>query len=258
MRFIIIILLLSSSFLSEAENKKDNMESFVSDTIYSEKHRKIVVYKPDNFNEQVEYPVIILTDGQYLNEYLPIIDSLIKKQEIPELILIGVFSNGEEVTGKGYKNIAYRQFEYVKSYSDSSEHEDLKSLYYDTELIFENTILNYLKRNSVKIESLNFYGYSNGAGFGITFSLRNPSYFDNVICFSTAGYSRNAIDNKEKYPKYYISYGTEEFPPFQEESKELVSYFKENNLNFELNTFNGGHKRDKWNQELIKVLSKIF
>lgn len=93
----------------------------ITDSLHSDymnERRDFLVYLPDSFNSQKQYPVIYCTDGQELlgKGYIVRLDSLISSKVIEPVVLIGLYSN-EKTLGK---STTYRQVEYVKNFQSDS------------------------------------------------------------------------------------------------------------------------------------------
>jgi enterochelin esterase-like enzyme len=252
-----------------------NLESnYYTDSIFSNylsEYRKHNVYLPKNFNPKNKYPIIYATDGNIINEnnfYKKTLDSLINKNIIKPIILITSYSNKKVAdstsvtSGNGKKvYLQYRNFEYINDYAKKN------TILFDR---FENHML-YFKDELIKqVESdfnqkLNkedrfFYGVSNGAGFGLSFLNTNPDVIGTYICFSTFGgdIQTNTWYENIKYPNLYLRYGNQEPPFLKIEAEFLKSKYNELNLFAEITEFDGGHDYKKWNEEFIKIISKLF
>ena len=105
-----------------------------------------------------------------------------------------------------------------------------------------------------------FYGYSNGAGFGMELLNRNTELIGTYLCFSTfgGGIKTNIWEKDVKYPNLYMIYGSKEPDFLKEESQIIQKVYLDSNSFAEIRSFEGGHDYKIWNQELIKLLTKLF
>jgi predicted esterase len=87
-----------------------------------------------------------------------------------------------------------------------------------------------------------FYGFSNGAGFGLSLLNTHPNTIGTYLCFSTFGGNAQTNDWKKgvDYPDLYLKYGTlESF--LKEDADFLKSKYTELNKFIEVEEFEGGH-----------------
>lgn len=264
--FSLLILIMSLQGFCQDEDNRNSIipYSFEQDTLFStslNENRALVIYKPSGYVSGEKCPLLVATDGQLINreDYLATIDSLIRLKVLPMLVIVGVFYNEKKIPphGKMSNCFEYRNFEYAKDNCDQSSFADLKDLYYNHEHFFQNEVMAYLKNKEIDTSRKIFYGASNGGGFGITFSLRNPGFFSDVICMSTVGWSKIRKKSKQ-FPNYYLSYGDKELFIVIEENERLFKYLKKKKINYTSHVFNGGHDHKKWAVELIPTLKLIF
>jgi len=164
---LVIVILLAAIRLLGSE--LINEYHMIIDTVYSEslqESRMIAVYLPPDFDEKKTYPVIFATDGQLLDSVYKIsLDSLIEKGHLPELIMIGAFSNEKKVEGSDYE---YRNCEYIKGWGEDRV---LKKRFDNHFVFFTEELVKYVEQKypiSRERKYRYFYGCSNGAGFGVT------------------------------------------------------------------------------------------
>lgn len=237
-----------------------NERQVVIDTIFSEclqENRLISVYLPPDYNKSKTYPVIFATDGQLLDdEYKKSLDSLIKNGKLPGLIMIGAFSNEEKIEGTG---LVYRNYEYIK---DLSEDSVLKKRFENHMCFFTQEMIKYVEQAypiSKERKDRYFYGFSNGAGFGVTMSVQHPDLMGYYICISMAG---GRYDDLKKgvnnYPYIDLLYGNKEPFPLTMKIAEFDKYLTKKRYNHNLTVYEGGHERKIWRRLFLERLVKIM
>ena len=236
----------------------------ITDTIFSsslDSQRQFTIYLPSGFNPSQKYPVVYCTDGQaVVEEYKEGLDSLIRVGAIPEIIMVGVFSNEQLVPDKEFE---YRNYEYIKGWANDSD-ADLSHLYENHLEFFSVEVPAFMKRKygiEPNRENTLFYGFSNGAGFGISLSFANLEFAKTYICFSLAGANYGNISKKRdnsRQPFYYFGYGNQEPPPLIMASQDFEKFLNKRKIPHQLFVYEGGHTRDKWKQEFFRVLTIIF
>jgi predicted alpha/beta superfamily hydrolase len=225
-----------------------------ADSIYSKElneYRKYFIYIPkiEGKGKSKTYNVIYATDGQEIEKehYISTLDSLAKSKIIPPTVLIGAFSN-EKPNGH---NSSLRQVEYIRNDNDRyKKHKD----FFLREL--PSAVLKQYNLNEKNINKKIFYGFSNGAGFGIDIYLNNKEMFDYYFCFSPLGtkLGNNFPQLKASDPPLYITYGSDEIFVAVDEYKKLIQLLKENNVNFEHSVYKGGHDRKIWKKIFFEQL----
>jgi len=261
----------------KTENSKIISESkFYTDSIYSKhlsENRKHNVYLPKGFDKEKKYPIIFATDGSKSTEkgtIKSILDSLIENQIIKPTIYIASHANGRiadstsTTIGNGEKvYLNYRNFEYVNRKPKRIEDSLLVDRFNNHMLYFkEELIPNTEKEFNQELDKKDriFYGYSNGAGFGLSLLNNYPNIIGNYICFSTFGgdIQTKAWKKNVEYPNIYLQYGSEE-PFFMKENAEFLnSKYKELNLFCKIKEFDGGHDYKKWIEEFTKTISELL
>ncbi len=254
---IIAILLTAIRLLGSELTNKNQM---IIDTVFSEslqENRIISVYLPPDFDNNKTYPVIFATDGQLLDSVYKIsLDSLIEKGQLPELIMIGAFSNEKKVEGKDYE---YRNCEYVKDWGEDSI---LKKRFENHLIFFTQEMIKYVEQKypiSKERKDRYFYGFSNGAGFGITMSVLRPDLISHYLCFSMAGGQFDKLKiGVDNYPYIDLFYGNKEPFPLTLKIVEFDKYLTEKGYNHNLTVYEGGHDREIWRHLFLEQLEKIM
>ena len=264
MKTISLILVIFNFFnLYSQESIKADINTpsqFFIDTLYSQnlkENRLLTIYLPQGFNKDSIYPVIYATDGQIITEsYRKSIDSLIELNIITKVVLIGVHSN--ETYIPAYR-MEYRNFEYVKNIGAT---DTLSLRFYKHYDFFTKEVLEYAQNKysvSSKRENRVFYGTSNGADFGVTLAMENPELIQSYIYCSIVSGSKEPYQwTKSNSPNFYIYYGNDEDDMIKDEAIKLSNYLNEQNLNYKLAFFQGGHDRKKWEYSFLKILPQLF
>ncbi len=250
--FAFIVNMIVFSPLVLMSQSRENMIVKI-DSVYSKslnEYRKYFIYIPSNLERDIsKCNIIYATDGQEIlnEEYIPILDSLIKKQIVSPTILVGVFSN-EKVIGH---NFSQRQIEYVKN--ENRIYKDHKSFFINE---LKSYILNKYSLNK-KIDKTLFYGFSNGAAFGFDIFFNESKNFDYFICFSPLGVKNDEIVNfqRNNSKKLFMAYGKNEIFLALDEYKKLSELLKKNKFNYEETVYHGGHDRKIWKKLFFQILS---
>jgi enterochelin esterase-like enzyme len=274
----IFILLFVSLFISCKSNKA-NVETesqYFTDSIYSKslsEYRKHNIYLPKGFDSKKNYPIIYKTDGITIDErrfYKETLDSLINNKIIHPIILVESYCNTKiadstsTTFGDGRKAyLQYRNFEYVDNDSGTQDLKHLSNRFKNHMLYFkEEFIISIEKQYHLKKSKKDryFYGVSNGAGFGMELLNRNTELIGTYLCFSIfgGGIKTNIWKKDIKYPNLYMIYGSKEPDFLKEESQIMEKVYLDSNSFAEIRSFEGGHDYKIWNQELIKLLTKLF
>ncbi|MBC5836124.1 esterase [Flavobacterium sp. F372] len=278
MKINIFILVIISLFISCKSNKAivETESQYFTDSMYSKsllEYRKHNIYLPKGFNSKKNYPIVYATDGFTINENSFLkksLDSLIENNLIKPIIFIeshcntkiadstsSTFADGRKV------KLNFRNFEYVNNDSDTQELKHLSNRFKNHMFYFENELLisieKKLYQKKLKKDRF-FYGYSNGAGFGMELLNRNTELIGTYLCFSTfgGGIKTNTWKKEIKYPSLYMIYGSKEPDFLKEESQIMKKMYLDSNSFAEIRSFEGGHDYKIWNQELIKLLTKLF
>ena len=129
--------------------------------------------------------------------------------------------------------------------------------YFENELIYN--IEKKLNQKNTK-DNRYFFGVSNGAGFGMSLLNKHPELIGTYLCFSTFGGDIQTNNWKKDfiYPNLYLIYGIQE-PVFLKNDADFIKIvYQDSNSFAEIRSFDGGHDYKIWNQELIKLLTKLF
>lgn len=245
--------------LDDSVNFQTTTDSMFSSSLNT--YRKLSIYFPPDFKKGKDYPVVYCTDGQVvIDEYKGGIDSLIKEGEIPSVIMVGVFSNEDRVPGKEFE---YRNYEYIKGWATERD-SDIDHLFNNHLNFFSVEVPEYLNSKygiAANCTNTLFYGFSNGAGFGISMSMLIPEFAETYICFSMGGgyYQKGIIQaDKSCNPFYYIGYGSKEPPPLITASYDFEAYLDQSRIEYKAFVFDGGHEREKWKQEFFRILPMVL
>ena len=271
-------LLIVSLFISCKSNKAivETDSKYYTDSIYSNslsEYRKHNTYLPKGFNAKNDYPIVYATDGFTINKNSFLkksLDSLINNNIIRPIIFIESHSNNKiadstsTTLGDGTKvRLQFRNFEYVDNDSDTKDLEHLSNRFKNHMSYFENELIyNIEKKLNQKNTKDNryFFGVSNGAGFGMSLLNKHPELIGTYLCFSTFGGDIQTNNWKKDfiYPNLYLIYGIQE-PVFLKNDADFIKIvYQDSNSFAEIRSFDGGHDYKIWNQELIKLLTKLF
>lgn len=274
----IIILVFTALFFSFKSNKTiiSTESLYYTDSIYSKslsEYRKHNIYLPKYFNSEKDYPIVYATDGFTIKENSFLkknLDSLIENNIIKPIIFVESHSNSKiadstsTTYGDGRKaKLNFRNFEYVDNDSGTQDLKHLLNRFKNHMSYFKDEFIISIEKQFNLNKSKNdryFYGVSNGAGFGMELLNRNTELIGTYLCFSTfgGGIKTNTWKKDIKYPNLYMIYGSKEPDFLKEESQIIEKVYLDSNSFAEIRSFEGGHDYKIWNQELIKLLTKLF
>lgn len=271
----ILTLILIITSCKTKKNIITTQSLYFTDSIYSKslsEYRKHNIYLPKGFNSQKDYPIVYATDGFSINEKSFLkknLDSLIENNIIKPIIFVESHCNTKiadstsTTFGDGRKaKLNFRNFEYVDN-DASIEIKSLKNRFKNHISYFKDELIISIEKQFNQKKSKNdryFYGYSNGAGFGMELLNRNTELIGTYLCFSTfgGGIQTNTWKKDIKYPNLYMIYGNKEPDFLKEESQIIKKVYQDSNSFAEIRSFEGGHDYKIWNEELIKLLAKLF
>lgn len=270
-----LLLFLISIFLISCKISKNTVtleSKYYTDSIYSKslsEYRKHNIYLPKGFNKNKSYPIIYATDGFAIEENYFLkksLDSLIENSIIKPIIVVKSHCNTKiadstSTTFDNGKKVYYRfrNFEYVENQTNDSillKRFDNHMNYFKNELI--SIIEKQLHQKNTKTNRY-FYGFSNGGDFGLSILNKYPDIIGTYFCFSSVGMNSGKTWKKDIiYPKLYIIYGTEEGEWVRDQNEFMRKVYLDSNSFAEIRSFEGGHDDKIWNEEWIKLLTKLF
>lgn len=259
---LVLLLGISSCNQVTKETNQPLMSAEIrTDTIFSNslnENRLVSIYLPKGYVNTETYPVVYATDGQTnIDFYKDALDSLMAHEEVPKFIMVGVHSNEKMVADSDF---SYRNYEYIKNWAEEAN-SVLNKRFSDHYTFFSKEVISYIQQNySVSQERSDrvFYGTSNGAGFGVTLGSENPELIANYICFSMAGGSYESPQGTTaNQPYYHLAYGNGEPFPLVIAIKEFDEFLTKNDFDHALSTYRGGHDREMWKEEFLKLIPQI-
>ncbi|WP_127844576.1 alpha/beta hydrolase [Psychroflexus aestuariivivens] len=276
-RLLIIVIIGLTIVSCQSNESGSNLESkMFTDSIYSkhlDEYRKHNVYLPKDFDKTVKYPILYRTDGSTKIEnsfYKRTLDSLIENKIIKPLILISSHSNSKIADSTSVKRgnedkvyLQYRNFEYINDHASTSEDSLLRDRFKNHMLYFKNELIPKAENEfnqKLNKEDRYFYGFSNGAGFGMSLLNAHPNTIGTYLCFSTFGgdIKTNAWKEGVEYPKVYLEYGSKEPSFLKKDAAFLRSKFEELDLELKINEFEGGHDYKMWQKKFTEIISEIL
>lgn len=243
--------------------KKAKKSKIITDTIFSKslnERRLISIYLPRYYNKNKKYPVVFCTDGQNIvKAYKPGLDSIMDNGLAKRFIVVGVHSNEKKVD----EYSEYRNYEYLKWKASSSKNPDLKDRFKNHLKFFSTEVIDFVEKNysiSQDRKKRLFYGFSNGADFGISLGAQHPLLFKYYICLSVTGGGafKNNNWSMSNYPFYYLAYGNNEPLPLKIGADNFKKYLNIHNYAHKFWVFNGGHSKSKWEKEFFEVIVEIL
>ncbi len=182
--------------------------------------------------------IVLLADGQLLAELTA---SMSSDQLMPQLLLVGIESN-----------IDTRDYDYIEGYHAPrfNAHE---RFVVDEVLSAIDREYEIFEDNCVR----GICGFSNGATFAPSMSVRNPELFSFAIIMSAAD-NRVSLDC---YPpghtcKYYLAAGTRE-PEYLRITRDIASDLQNLGVQHLLAVRNADHNIEFWSEEFPQALNWI-
>lgn len=251
----------------------DTSSKYYTDSIYSnslKEFRLHNIYLPKNFNKKKEYPIIYATDGipiKFNIKRKSELDSLIQAKLTKPFILIESHYNSKiaDSTSTAYGNgkkvyNKFRYFDYVPNQTVDTilKQRFSKHMNYFVSELIPTIEVQFNQKN--KKENRFFYGYSNGASFGMNMLNSHPDLIGTYICYSIIGGGIQSMEWKKtvNYPKLYVQYGNQEPEFVKKEADFLINKYEELNLFYDIKQFEGGHDEHIWKKEFIKTIKKIL
>lgn len=221
----------------------------ITDSIYSKnlnQYRIYTLHNPDNFNPNKNFYLIYMTDGEHLIEknYIPLLDSLMSKSIIPQIIIAGEHSVG--TSGNRYN-------EYVNYKGDTT-------IYNNHQLFFINEFIPYIEKKlnlTITKENRVLYGFSNGASFVVDMTPKHTELFNNMICCQLWGYKVKPVDwDVSQGPKIHIGYGKKDSESSIRESLKWNHYLDSAGVKNTILEMNQEHSIEACRDFLLYTLRK--
>lgn len=225
---------------SKVTQVKGTLKTVELNSMFLGENRKLTIYAPKYENEDI--PLIYLTDGSVVEYYAPYIDQLISEDKIIPVKLVGIHSSPKN-----------RYKEYV---DDGNAKEEFRK----HENFFYLEVLEEVEKEMVTWKGKRYiYGFSNGAAFCMHAGINHPEKFEEVIAFSTAGYSSEILKPNafkfQFYPKFYL--GTGRYENFTS-NRIFTPKLKSQNIDVNFKEFISGHDYYVWKFEFLEYVKKRF
>jgi len=256
-------------------HESGSKSKYFMDSLYSKslgEYRKHNIYLPPKFNRQNSYPIIYATDGSSFlhNEvFQKTLDSLILSGIIKPLVFVESYSNTKiadstsvTLANGNFAHLAFRNYEYIKytppSTDTSLAHRFSNHMRYFVDELIPQVELQLNQR--INKSDRYFYGYSNGAGFGINLMSSHPDLIGSFLCFSMIGGSVERIEWGENvdYGSLYLKYGSKESAFLESHVVYLKEQFEQWRMVCDVEVYDGGHDIEIWNVKFIEMLILLF
>jgi len=227
---------------SKSDSWEEKLERVQIQSEYLGEERQLTIYTPDQVSPNT--PIIYMTDGMVAGGYAGYVDKLIADEKIVPIILAGVQASGQN-----------RFYEYVNMGLPNQQFDNHEQFFYEEVFpTVENRIRNWEGKRYI-------YGFSNGAAFGMYAGINHPTFFEEVIAFSTAGYISGFIKPVEfrfdAYPSFIMGAGRYEESIFQN-NKQFVEKLKNENIEVDFEEFIAGHDYYTWMIGFFEYISEEF
>lgn len=217
--------------------------------------RGIEVYVPEG-EHAAPLPVVYMTDGAALQQYVGAIDWKIQQGEIRPLLVVGVHNGG--YIGNRDKRFQtqydHRALEYLSGLGD--ERYDLHRRFLREE------VLPFIEQHhgaSTRREDRVLSGYSNGGACAVTVGVEEADLFGTVCAYSVAFFDRDALRTAAReveLPRFRLAAGTlESFLVGTQDAHEILANA---GADASLRTYVAGHDPLLWRVALLEDLTAIF
>ena len=243
MKQMIVILFSCLGLVVSAQKSASHLIIDSLQSQYLKNTRKFCLYFPPQFNSQKEYPIIVATDGQLLEEgnYARVLDSLILNKRIKPFLLIGAYS--DETPAEG---VTVRNLEYLKPDKSNQKAQTYFNNHYQffTKELMEEVVTKYTLKTQLPFI---FYGCSNGGDFGLILYSQKEPMFNRYICLSPLSTTTEDFQYNDQ-AGLYVAFGDEELVfPYGinlEGLNEKMQKYRGKGVFIQ--PYKGGHEREKW------------
>lgn len=245
-----------------------NVEWFSSNL---HEQRDITIYEPPSFQQNLQLPVLIVTDGA-CNELSKYIEPLILSKKIHPILIVGLnkrkFNDNDSIIntyGIDIRALEYLDVDFMFSKTpvpDSIIPEKLKKRHNKYSKYLEEEVISYLESHyNVSKDRAKWIlgGFSNGASFTLSFTQQNPDLFGNVILLSPADINspEAKIVIKKNAPAHYLAAGIKETRIFDYTSS-IVKVLNKNSISNQFLRFDAGHDYKMWIDAYCRFVEQIY
>lgn len=260
----------TSKFIS-ADTLKGKLITIDWQSTFLEENRNITIYEPPNYDPNVKYGVVYVTDGmcEILSSY---VDVLISKKQIEPILIVGL--NPREIQKKdsiiAEYNVDFRAIEYLKIahiFSEipipASEVPDfVRNRYGKFSLYLLNEVIPYMDKHYSIVQDKSKWtlgGFSNGGGFCMYFTIDHPIIFGKVISMSPADINPpgTKYSFSKEGPYYFICAGQKE-ENFHQSSVNFMVQIHQVGLPFIHYTYDRGHDFYMWLDAYLKAIKDFY
>lgn len=160
--------------------------------------RAVTVYFPPDYSLNNRYPVIYMADGQSVRGFAQVLEPLILRGYVLPMLLVGVHSAPYR-SGRDLRLDEYL----IKWTNDPVRYHAHEHFFTETVRLWAESTLGAGTVPSMRA----IMGYSNGADFAATTSLRKPEIYGAVMVFS-AGFVPDMRFDEELSARYFLNAGT--------------------------------------------------
>lgn len=217
--------------------------------------RAVEVYVPSGEHSE-PLPVVYMTDGSALEQYVGAIDWKISRGELAPVLVVGVH-NGGYVGNREHRfdtRYDHRALEYLGGIGDER---------YDMHRRFlRDEVLPFVERMhgaSTRREDRILSGYSNGGAYAMTAGIGDNDLFGTVCAYSVAFFDRDALREAAQgaeLPRFRFAAGTLEH--FVAGTREAHGILLDAGADAAIRTYVAGHDPLLWRVALLEDLVALL
>lgn len=278
----------------------DQVEKLTGKIIHSEwestflnESRSITTYLPPNYNQELEYGVLFVTDNSTI-PLAPCVEYLITKNEIEPIIIVGInlrepqpidsifgdylfdfrnmefFADGgifvqKKFDQKSLEKDQPRNAEFISDFDDNPEllielgfAEIVSNRYVRFTSYIIHEVIPFVKKNysvTQNVADWTLGGFSSGGAFVYNFTSDFPNLFGNAIVMSPAG-PFDEYDFSNSTSRYFLAAGDQEM--FLKESLNYIPEFEKLGIWFTHKTYDAGHDWQMWMTYYLDCIKYIY
>ncbi len=216
--------------------------------------RALTTYLPPGYDRTRALPVVYVADGQSVPGIAKVLEPQILAGRAPAVVLVGVHS------GKSSRGADIMQDHRALEYLYGADRENRRFVAHERFVLTE--VLPWAERElgvAAARERRAVLGFSNGAGWTVAVTARNPEAFGNVLAFSFAWDSAGGIPagGLPVKPRYFLLAGLLEHN-FHARTASLARVLRGHGLDVRFEERVSGHDSLMWDELVPEAVAWAF